>query len=73
MELACCVLHCHFEPVLLPYVSKNDDGERCFLNNLAFSASQHILYIFWTKRYMLLSVLDQIAKAAETAIMLLWN
>ena len=24
-----------FEPVLLPYISKNDDEELCFLNNLA--------------------------------------
>ena len=40
MELACWVLDCHFEPVLLPWVSKNDGEERCFLKQFGFTETE---------------------------------
>jgi hypothetical protein len=37
MELACLVLNSHFEPLLLPMVSKNYDEEDCFLAQFGFN------------------------------------
>ena len=37
MELACWVLNWHFGPVLLPWVSKNDDEELCLKKYFGFT------------------------------------
>ena len=45
MELARWILHCHFRPVLpvlLPWVSKNDDEEPCFLKLFGFISVKEI-------------------------------
>ena len=45
MKLACWVFHCNFGSVLLPYVSKNDDEELCFLKWFGFGTISNLIGI----------------------------